>query len=130
MLKEKVTIVYAIGDKLTIGFKRHQMCPSCKISDMCNRQREETLIIEKENKFKNGDIIEIGIEGKKVFLINILLFGIPIVVFIIFLAIMSNKGELIAFLTATLFLVFYYVFLRMFLYIKKHYFDFKFLRKL
>ncbi len=130
MPKEAVEVLEVLGDKVKIKFTKTKMCSCCKYTHFCS-SRDEILLVDNPGfSLEPGDKAEVLIDEKKNILANILIFFIPIVVFIIGLLVFKIFGEFFSFLLASILVCVYYVIVKAILKKKGQEFNLTILKKL
>lgn len=128
MVKETAEVIESLSRGITIRFIKHGECSSCAVSGICG-VKDNSMYIEKANghTFKKGDIIEVEIDEKKTNLASIIVFFIPLVIFILSLFFLRNINEAINFFVSLGIVLVYYFFIRLVLKKKSSYFHIKIL---
>lgn len=129
MSKEIVTITEVIDGKVKIKLIKQKMCSCCRLSSFCNQEQETLLVDNNGLSLKVGDKVEIFIDDKKSLLANVIIFLIPIGIFVLALIMFQRYGELKSFLLALGFLFIYYIIMRFILFKCGNKFDLKILGK-
>lgn len=112
MFKEIVEVVTKQGDKLKIKFEKTAMCSHCRFTSLCSSQEIITIDDKPDLDLKAGDRIEVGIEESKTFWVSFAIFFIPAIIFIIAVVVFKNWGVIKSFSLGILFMVVYYIIVR------------------
>lgn len=130
MFKEEVEVVDVAPTEVGIKFIKRVMCSCCRFSSLCAKEGEVIHIPRGDFLVRKGDRIEIGIEEKKTVLASIIMFFIPVCVFVFSLFLFRVYGELLSFLLALTATSLYYLIIRGVLRKKGYYFQVRIIRKL
>ncbi len=130
MFREEVEVVDITSTEVGIKFIKRAMCSCCRFSSLCAKEGEIMHIPKGNFLIKKGDRIEIGIEEKKTLLASIIMFFIPVCVFMFGLFIFRVYGELLSFLFALGITSFYYLIIRGVFKKKSSYFQVRIMKKL
>lgn len=129
MHKEIVQVVTATKDKVEVKFQKTAACSCCRLTHLC-KSTEETLLVDNPGlNLATGDKVMLGIDQKKTFLAYLIIFLIPITIFLSGLIILRNKGELLSFLLAFLGVCIYYIITKLILRKQEKKFSLKILGK-
>lgn len=129
MFKEVVEVIEVLDKKVKVRFEKNKACLCCNVSQICNRGDGILIIPKRAWDLKSGGRVEISIDERKVFLANLLLFLLPLVIFITTLILTKGSQELFSFLYGFLAIFIYYVLVKIILKKHGHKFDVKILRK-
>ncbi|MFH1876133.1 MAG: SoxR reducing system RseC family protein [Candidatus Omnitrophota bacterium] len=130
MIQETVEVVDIRDGRATVTFSRKSLCDSCKVSSLCGAGSHEVTIDAGSVSLAKGDTIEVGIEERKTVLASVLVFFIPVVIFIAALVLFQKKGELTSFLVSLLILAVYYIMVMFLVRRMPQKFDVRIIRKL
>lgn len=130
MIKDIVEVADVQKDKIAVKFERHSACSCCSASHFCGvNNKEENLFIPRAGFILDpGDKIEVGAEEKKFLVAAIITFLLPAFLFLITLFLLTPAGEIISFLSAISFIVFYYIIVKIIIKKKGKNFNLKILR--
>ena len=109
MLKKRAKVVAKEGDKLVLSFEREGGCVGCR--DFFCKAGQGKLIIKAKGDFKIGEEVELRIRSSSFFLLTILTFLIPSLLFILALVFLKNSGVFLSFLLSISILLVYFFFL-------------------
>ncbi|MDD5069391.1 MAG: SoxR reducing system RseC family protein [Candidatus Omnitrophica bacterium] len=137
MFKETVLVTEVENSRITVEFKKKQMCDCCRYSSVCgvedtqqNSRREKIVIFNKDNlAIHPGDRVEVAIDERRSIIANSLIFLLPALIFVLFLAAFNRLGIVFSFFLAVLVVFVYYSLVKIILKSKSSYFDLKILRK-
>mgnify|MGYP001246713560 CR=1 FL=1 len=129
MLKEIVEVTQVLQDNVRVKFQKSSSCSCCKVSYICNKG-EETLLLDRDGfSLEKGNKVEIAIDEKKTLLANIIIFFVPVVLFIAGLVFFKGRGELLSFFLALSAVCIYYVIVKFILKSQGKKFKIKILKK-
>lgn len=129
MFKEVVEVIEALDKKVKVKFEKNKACLGCNVSQICNRGDGILIIPNITGDLKSGDRVEISIDEKKVVLANLLLFFLPLIIFITTLILTKGSQEFFSFLYGLLAIFIYYVIVKIILKKYGQKFNVKILRK-
>jgi positive regulator of sigma E activity len=109
MVREIVEVLDVRGNRIAVRFNRKTLCDNCKASSLCGSGTSEVVIEAKEYSLVRGDLIEVGIEERATVFASLLVFCVPVFVFIGALLFFRHAGELASFGIAFAALAVYYV---------------------
>ncbi|MFH1767542.1 MAG: SoxR reducing system RseC family protein, partial [Candidatus Omnitrophota bacterium] len=82
MIKNRVDVLDVLGDKLIVKFDKKTMCSCCRMEAVCSKP-QATMIISRGNfSLNSGDKVEVGVEGVRVVLASLIVFLLPVFIFI------------------------------------------------
>jgi len=131
MFKETAEVIENSPKGIIVRFIKHGQCSSCAVSGICG-SKDNSMYIPQDGgyTFKRGDRIEVAIEEKKVNLASLIIFLVPIVIFVLSLFLLRNIPEAINFFVSLGVVLVYYSFVHLVLKKKGSYFHIKILKKL
>ena len=131
MVRETAEVIEILPRGITIRFTKHGFCSSCAVSGIC-AARDNSMYIEQDGgrAFRKGDIIEVGIDEKKTSFASVIVFLIPLVIFVLSLFLLRNINEAINFFISLGIVLVYYLLVRLAIKKKGSYFHIKILKKL
>jgi len=109
MLKKKAKVIAKEGNKLVLGFEREGGCEGC--GNFFCKIGQGKLTIKAKGDFKIGEEVELRIRRSSFFLLTILTFLIPSLLFILALVFFKNSGVFLSFLLSISILLIYFFFL-------------------
>ncbi|MEI8350276.1 MAG: SoxR reducing system RseC family protein [Candidatus Omnitrophota bacterium] len=130
MLTEVAEVVEANGNAVKIKFTKRPMCSCCNFNTLCKGGEDSLSITNVPFPVQCGDKIEVSVEEKVSLVGSILLFGIPIVIFVTVVLLLKRHSEITSFLAALCTIAFYYAIIKIAVKKKEKYFNLKILRKL
>jgi len=130
MPKKVVQVVDVVDKKVRIKFEKQEMCSCCRLSYLCNHERETLLIDNNGFSLSEGDDVEISIDEGKSILANIILFLLPGVIFVSMLILFQKYGEVNSFFLAIGIVFIYYILTRVIFKKYENKFTIKILRKI
>lgn len=130
MFKEIVEVEDTFSDKVKIKFSKNGMCDCCQMNNLCGKGKNTLIIDDCGFALHKNDKIEIAIEDRKTLFASLIIFLIPMLLFISGLIVFKNRGELKSFFLALGPVTVYYIFVKIVL--KKHgnKFNLKILKKI
>lgn len=129
MYKETAEVIQVKDNKILLKVEKKAMCGCCKITSICNKNQGMFEAPANDLSLVKGDRVEIGIETQKALKAILLVFILPLSLFILSLAVFQAQGELLSFFLAISVMVLYYGITKLFLRKTKK-FDLKVLRKI
>jgi len=131
MIRETAEVIESSAHGITIRFIKHGECSSCAVSGICGTKDNSMYIKQvSSHTFKKGDIIEVGVDEKKTNFASIIVFFIPLVIFILSLFLLRNINEAVNFFVSLGIVSVYYLVMYLALRKKGSYFHIKILGKL
>ncbi|MCD6539990.1 MAG: SoxR reducing system RseC family protein [Candidatus Omnitrophica bacterium] len=109
MLKKKAKVVAKEGNKLVLSFEREGGCVGCR-NFFC-KVGQGKLTVKAKGDFKIGEEVELRIRSSSFFLLTILTFLVPSLLFILVLVFLKNLGVFLSFLLSISILFIYFFFL-------------------
>lgn len=129
MLKEIVEVAQVLDDKVKVRFTKNSSCSCCRVSFICH-QAQDTLLLDGQGfSLKEGDKIEVEIDERKTMLANLIVFLLPVIIFISSLILFKNYGEAMSFFLAMSSVCIYYVIVKVILKVQGRRFKIRILRK-
>ena len=131
MVIETAEVIESLPRGIVIRFIKHGACSSCAVSGICG-VRDNSMYIGQVSSyaFRKGDIIKVRIDEKKTNIASVIVFFIPLVIFILSLFLLRNINEAANFLVSLGMVLVYYLLMRLALKKKGSYFHIEILKKL
>jgi len=131
MVIETAEVIESLPRGIVIRFIKHGACSSCAVSGICG-VRDNSMYIGQVGSyaFRKGDIIKVRIDEKKTNIASVIVFFIPLVIFILSLFLLRNINEAANFLVSLGMVLVYYLLMRLALKKKGSYFHIEILKKL
>lgn len=129
MLKKIVKVLETYDHQAKVSFHRGVDCQHCLSKFFCNTNNE--IIVNTDGfEVNKGDNIEVGVESRKNTASILLIFVIPLVIFVSVLFILKSWGEARSFLGAIFLVGIYYLLFKWYLKDKGKDFRLQIIRKL
>jgi len=130
MIKETAEVIEILPKGIAIRFTKYGSCSSCAVSGICGT-KDNSMYIEQDSShtFRKGDIIEVEIDEKKTNFASVIVFFIPLVIFVLSLFLLRNINEAVNFLISLVIVLVYYFLVRLALKRKGSYFRIRILKK-
>ena len=130
MHKEIVQVVTVDKEKVGVKFQKTAACSCCRLTNLCKNTVEILLVNNPGLNLTAGDKVILGIDQRKTFLAYLIIFLIPIGIFLSSLIALRSRGEVVSFFLALLGVCIYYVITKLALRKHEKKFSLKILEKL
>ncbi len=113
MFKERAEVIAKAQDTLTIQFQRKVQCGCCRMGHLCAPRDQKNVVKNPSGiEVNEGDIVEVGINESKPFLISVLLFFVPTVILLGTLILFRRQGEFRSFFLSLVNMGVYFIILK------------------
>jgi len=129
-MHQEITEVSEVkGDLVKIRFTKQPMCSCCNFSTFCKCGEDELSVTNLPFPVEPGDKVEVGVEERVSLVSSILLFGIPVIIFVLTVLLLKQQPAIHSFIAACCAIMVYYIIIKLGVRKKEKYFCLKILRK-
>ena len=117
MFKTEATVCEKQGSDVILSADRGKMCGCCS-NMFCGTKKNTYIKTRDELGLKKGDTVALGIDSRAIVVLNILIFLVPSLIFVLIIAMGGQSRMFISFLASIAAVIVYFVCVKLFL-IKK-----------
>lgn len=130
MLKESVEVIETHGMDIKVKFTKRPMCSCCNFNTFCKSGEDTVAIANVPFRLRVGDKVDVGVSEKISAAGSVLLFGMPIIIFVAVILFLKKQPEIFGFCAALSAIAFYYAIVRILVKKREKLFNLTVLRKL